>query len=139
MVKLTGVLRLGADAELVENPSWSNALIKFNAVHSGSYKDSSGNKLDTSLWVQCDYWVKSKAILPYLLKGAIVYIEGEPKSSGWVSKSTGAVQTSLGCNVKSLEIVSFVKKDELAYLAEDAKEEQKPKGFVLADEDDMPF
>ena len=140
MVKVIGVLTLGKDAELKEDPSWGSSLISFSAVHSKKYTNKKGEKVENSIWVNCEYWVKNTAILPYLKKGAVVYVEGEPKVNGWFNKGTEQVSTSLGCKIQSIDIVKFAEKKEAVHEGNALQQEpQEGRTFENAAEDDLPF
>jgi len=134
MVKLVGIVRIGKDAELITDPSWASSLIKFSGVHSRSYTNKQGEKVDSSLWIEFEYWTKKENLVEYFKKGTVLYVEGEPKSSGWYNKQTEQVNTKLTCKLFSFEFVPAQprKEDVTPVAAPDAK-------FEEAGEGDLPF
>ncbi len=76
MIKLQFIGRLGKDAQV--NNVNGKTVINFNVAHSEKYKDSKGEQHEKTTWVGCAYWTERTAIVPYLAKGTLVYVEGTP-------------------------------------------------------------
>lgn len=78
---LTG--RLGKDAELRETQGGTQV-----CAWSMAYDTGFGDK-KKSHWVKCALFGKRAATLqPYLLKGGLVEVVGEPVASAWLDKQT---------------------------------------------------
>ena len=76
MIKMQVIGNLGKDA--MSNVVNGKTVINFNVAHTEKYRDSSGANKENTTWVECAYWTDRTAILPYLLKGTQVYVEGAP-------------------------------------------------------------
>ena len=76
MIKLQIIGNLGKDA-LVNNVNGKN-VINFTVAHTERYKDAQGIQKDKTIWVDCAYWTERTAVAPYLKKGTMVFVEGQP-------------------------------------------------------------
>lgn len=82
---------LGKDA-ITKDVSGKN-VINFTVAHSEKYKDKNGQTVDKTVWVECAYWTDRTAIVPYLLKGTLVYVEGIPEAEAYKNKDGDAKAT----------------------------------------------
>lgn len=76
MIKQLLIGHLGKDA-IINNVN-GRSVINLSVAHSEKYKDSQGNQKNKTIWVDCSWWTERAAILPYLKKGTMVYVEGKP-------------------------------------------------------------
>lgn len=132
MIKLTAIGHLGKDA-IVNNVS-GKTVINFTVAHSENYKDSKGEKMTKTTWLECSNWTEKTAIAPYLKKGTQVYIEGTPEVKTF-SKADGSTGTSLAVRVLSIQLLSSG-----GGKTEDSKpaDSYKPAPQTATD-DDLPF
>jgi len=103
MIKLEIIGNLGRDA-VVTNVNGKN-VINFSVCHTESYKDVSGNKVQKSVWVDAAYWSDKTGIVPYLKKGAQVYVEGQPDSRAY-SNRQGMADSTITLRVHSIQLLS---------------------------------
>jgi single-strand DNA-binding protein len=67
---------LGKDA-IVNQVNGKN-VINFSVAHTKSYKNAQGQKIESTLWVDCAWWLDNTTVAQYLKKGTQVYVQGEP-------------------------------------------------------------
>lgn len=103
MIKLQAIGRIGKDCT-VNNVNGKN-VINFTVAHSERYKDSQGNQQDKTVWVDCAYWTDRTAIAPYLVKGAQVFVEGQPEVRTF-NKADGSTGVSMGLRVRDINLLS---------------------------------
>ena len=65
---------LGKDA--IANNVNRNTVINFSVASTERFKDAQGNIKDKTTWVECSQWTESTGLLPYIKKGAQVFVEG---------------------------------------------------------------
>ena len=94
--------RLGKDC-LVNNVN-GRSVINFTVAHSERYKDSQGNQLEKTIWVDCAYWTDRTAISPYLLKGTQVFVEGQPEVRSF-TKNDGSAGAALTLRVREIQLL----------------------------------
>src|SRR5579871_1706299 len=78
--------RTGKDPEVryLEN---NVAVAKFSLATSESYKDKSGNKVESTEWHNIVLWRGLAEVAEkYVRKGSLLYIEGRIKSRSWEDK-----------------------------------------------------
>jgi single-strand DNA-binding protein len=73
MLKVLVIGHLGKDATV--NNVNGKTVINFTVAHSEKYKDAQGDRQSKTTWVDCAWWSDRSAIVPYLKKGAQVYVE----------------------------------------------------------------
>lgn len=73
--KATLIGRLGKDSET--KTIKDKTLIRFSVATSETWKDNQGEKQEKTEWHNVGYWAKSAKLAEYLLKGALVYVEGK--------------------------------------------------------------
>lgn len=84
MIKLQIIGHLGKDC--TTNEVNGKTVINFPVAHSEKYRDSQGNQVERTTWVNCAYWTDRTAIAQYLKKGQLVYAEGNPEAEGYLNK-----------------------------------------------------
>lgn len=88
MIKLQIIGNLGKDC--IQNDVNGKHVINFNVAHSEKFKDSSGNLVEKTIWVNCAYWTDRTAIAQYLTKGKTVYVEGIPEADAYMKDNAPA-------------------------------------------------
>ena len=98
---LTG--HLGQDAE-VKVTNGKN-VINFSVAHTKYGKNAQGERTSTTLWVTCSYWVESTAIAPFLKKGTLVSVVGEPVLRTWTTQE-GKHGAAMNLTVSKVDLLS---------------------------------
>lgn len=102
MIKLQVVGNLGKDA-MVNNVN-GKSVINFNVAHTEKFKDAQGNQKDRTTWVDCAYWTDRTAVAPYLKKGTMVYVEGQPDVRSYTTQD-GRQGAALTLRVSSVQLL----------------------------------
>ena len=102
MIKLQAIGHLGKDAIL--NNANGKSVINFSVAHSEKIKDVHGNVKDKTIWVDCAYWTEKTAILPYLVKGIQVYVEGNPDVRAYTTNS-GVSGANLVLRITNIQLL----------------------------------
>jgi single-strand DNA-binding protein len=102
MIKLQIVGNLGGDC--IQKEVNGKTVINFNVAHTEKYKDSQGNQVDKTTWVNCAYWTDRTAIAQYLTKGQLVFAEGAPEADGYTNKE-GQVAATLRMRVLNIQLL----------------------------------
>lgn len=108
MIKLQVIGHLGKDC--TTNVVNGKNVINFSVAHSERYKDASGTQKEKTTWVECAYWTDRTAIAPYLKKGQLVYVEGNPEARAY-QKADGSAASSLTVRVGSVQLLGGAKGD----------------------------
>jgi single-strand DNA-binding protein len=108
MIKLQVIGHLGKDC--TTNVVNGKNVINFSVAHSERYKDASGVQKEKTTWVECAYWTDRTAIAPYLKKGQLVYVEGNPESRAY-QKADGTSASSLSMRISSVQLLGGAKGD----------------------------
>jgi len=132
MIKLQIIGHLGKDAEVREVNG--KKVISFNVAHSERFKDSAGNLQSKTQWVSCSYWTDSTGVLPYLIKGKLVYVEGTPSVDAYMSSAQNQPAASLNLRVLRVELLGGGDSNQDA--GNQTKDKEEP---VHVQEDDLPF
>lgn len=121
---LTG--HLGQDAEVkVTN---GRNVINFSVAHTKYGKNAQGERTSTTLWVNCAYWVESTAIAPFLKKGTLVSVVGEPALRTWTTQE-GKHGAAMSLTVSKVDLLS---KPEQPATAAAPAETTRPAGMDVA-------
>jgi single-strand DNA-binding protein len=102
MVKADVIGNIGMDA-MVNNVNGKN-VINFSLAHTEKYKDAQGVQRDKTLWVRCSYWVERTSIAPYLKKGTMVYVCGQPEVGVYQDKN-GKWQAEFKLRVSQIQLL----------------------------------
>ena len=108
MIKLQVIGHLGKDC--TTNVVNGKNVINFSVAHSERYKDASGVQKEKTTWVECAYWSDKTAIAPYLKKGQLVFVEGNPEAKAY-QKGDGTAASSLTMRVSSIQLLGGNKGD----------------------------
>src|SRR5690606_11959856 len=109
MIELKIIGRLGSDA--ISKDINGQKVINFSLAHSHSYTNSRGEKIESTTWVRCEYWVKKDTLTQYLLKGGLVYCSGMPKVYAW-QKEDRTIASTLQLRVTDLQLLGGTKKHD---------------------------
>lgn len=135
MLQLTAIGHLGQDAEL-RNFNGQN-VINFSVPHSKKY-EKAGQQMQETIWIQCSRWTESTGILPYLKKGQLVCVIGEPSVRTY-KNSQGVVCAQMQMKVSHIELLGGRKEDPSAAastaVAQPAAAPELPSEIA----DDLPF
>ena len=102
MIKLQAIGNLGKDAQV--NQVNGKNVINFTVAHTERYRDSSGGQKEKTTWVECAYWTDRTGVVPYLKRGAQVYVEGTPEVRQF-TRTDGTAGATLSLRVLSLQLV----------------------------------
>jgi len=130
MIKLSAIGHLGKDA--TTNTVNSKTVINFSLAHSEKYKNAQGEQVDKSIWVECAYWQDKTSIVPYLKKGTLVYVEGQPEAQSY-QKNDGSTGVKLVCRVSNVQLLGS--KDSDSGNASAPQQASEPSKLI----DDTPF
>lgn len=101
-MNLTGVARLGRDAEL--RTAGQQSVTSLSLAYNYGRKDEQGNK--PTQWVEADLWGKqAEALAPYLLKGKQVFVVVDEIHNEQFQTRDGGTGTKLKGRIISIELV----------------------------------
>jgi single-strand DNA-binding protein len=103
MIKLTLIGNLGRDAILRDVQG--KHVISFSVAHTEKYKDSTGAQKDKTVWVECSYWSERINLVPFLKKGGLIYVEGQPHIDVYENK-VGEKVAGIKLRVTLVQILS---------------------------------
>ena len=140
MIKLQVIGNLGKDC-IVKEVNGKN-VINFSVVHNEKYKDSQGQLVEKSIWVECAYWTDRTGIVPYLKKGQLIYAEGTPEADAYLNKD-GQAASTLRMRVQSVQLLGGSKENNSTgggYVNAAVAQPVAPAPQTLpAGQDDLPF
>ncbi len=102
MIKMQVIGNLGKDC--VVNTVNGKNVINFTVAHTEKYKDSQGTQQEKTTWVDCAYWTDRTAIAPYLMKGQLVFAEGQPEARSF-QRNDGTPGSSLSLRVRDIQLL----------------------------------
>lgn len=134
---------LGRDAEV--HTHGGEVVVSFSIAHTDKHKDGNGNVVQKTTWVSCSWWTDRQAIVQYLKKGQMCWVEGFPEAKLWKDKSSGEPKAFLNMRVLGLQLVgggSPAENNQSALSPQQAAP-QTQQGYVpmqtVADDDSLPF
>lgn len=147
MLELKIIGRLGSDA--ISKEINGQKVINFSLAHSHSYTNAQGQKVESTTWVRCEYWVKKDTLTQYLQKGGLVYCSGIPKVYAW-QKEDRSIASTLQMRVTDLQLLSGTKRsdegnvssreaDHLNSAAGGETPNFTPVAAAVGEPDDLPF
>jgi single-strand DNA-binding protein len=143
MIKMQVIGNLGKDC-VVNNVNGKN-VINFTVAHTEKYKDSQGVQQEKTTWVDCAYWTDRTAIAPYLMKGQLVFVEGQPEARSF-QRNDGTPGSSLSLRVRDIQLLGGRKDNSVggSYQQSSAPAYSQPAAAPAASEvnepvDDLPF
>jgi single-strand DNA-binding protein len=139
MIKLQIIGNLGKDC--VVNTVNSKSVINFTVAHTEKYKDSQGVNQEKTTWADCAYWTDRTAIAPYLMKGQLVFVEGQPEARSF-QRNDGTPGASLSVRVREIQLLGGRKDSSGLPLAANPQSSQmnEPAPANIGEaSDDLPF
>jgi len=103
MINLSLIGYLGSDAKV--KVLEDKKVASFSVAVTKSYKDRNGLKTEKTIWVDCSMW-HGENVFPYLKKGTMVYVQGEPTTAAWSDRETGELKKSQGLTVGELHLLA---------------------------------
>jgi single-strand DNA-binding protein len=107
MLSLTAIGHIGKDAELKDVNG--KKVIRFSLCVDQSYKNKEGVKVEKTTWIDCNFWNQEK-IAPYLKKGTMIFVSGEPGTHGYMSKDNAIVSLQT-LTIQTLELLNTKKEN----------------------------
>lgn len=116
-----------------------------------SYKGKDGQKVDSTVFVECTLWGKTAELAgQYLAKGKPVMFEGRLKLDQWDDKETGKKRSKLGVIVESMQFLGSpsggkdAPQEETQQRPQAQRQQAPPKQQSFYDDnsaggDDVPF
>jgi single-strand DNA-binding protein len=98
---------IGQDAVARDVAGAKQTAIGFSVAYSERYTDAQGIKHERTTWVECTLWRdKDKlGIVPYLVKGQLVHVEGRVEAASYLHKETGELTQKLRLRVKEVTLL----------------------------------
>ena len=86
----------------------SRTLISFSVAEDDSYIGKDGNKVERTIWHNCQLWVKQgkTGAIKVLEVGNFVYLEGKARATAWINKEGKAIP-SLELIVDDFKILKY--------------------------------
>ena len=107
LLQLNAIGFLAKDA--VINSHNENKVINFTVAVNEQYKKD-GEKREKTTFIDCAYWTDKTGIVPHLLKGTMVHIQGSPESK-LVEPPEGKPYAKLSLKISSVNLLSSSKKN----------------------------
>ena len=104
MLKAEIIGTIGADAEGKDFSG--KKYVSFSVACNDYAKDQQGNRTETTTWVSVLWYGEGGGLLPYLKKGAKVFIRGNLKAKAYTDKQ-GAAQASININANEVQLCGF--------------------------------
>lgn len=104
MLKAEIIGTIGADAEVKDFSG--KKYVSFSVACNDYAKDQQGNRTETTTWVSVLWSGDGGGLLPYLKKGAKVFIRGNLKAKVYTDKQ-GATQASININAFEVQLCGF--------------------------------
>ena len=104
MLKAEIIGTIGADAEIKDFSG--KKYVSLSVACNDYAKDQQGNRTETTTWVSVLWYGDGGGLLPYLKKGAKVFIRGNLKAKAYTDKQ-GASQASININANEIHLCGF--------------------------------
>lgn len=104
MLKAEIIGTIGADAEVRDFSG--KKYVSLSVACNDYSKDQQGNRTETTTWVSVLWYGDGGGLLPYLKKGAKVFIRGNLKAKAYTDKQ-GASQASININANEVQLCGF--------------------------------
>lgn len=143
MLKIQMIGHIGRDAEVHTHSG--EVVVNFSVAHTDKYKDGDGQVVNKATWVSCSWWTDRQAIVQYLKKGQMVWIEGVPEAKLWKDKKSGEAKAFLNMRVLGLQLVGGGRSADNSQSAPAPQQaaQQTQQGYVPmqtgVDDTDLPF
>lgn len=105
MLIATLIGNLGANAEI--RSADGREFVSFRVAHNDSYKGADGNRVESSMWVDCTMSCSNgrPAVLPYLTKGTAVCVVGQVSTRVYSSEKDRCMKAGLKIHVQRVELI----------------------------------
>lgn len=105
MLIATLIGNLGANAEI--KSADGREFVTFRVAHNDSYKGADGNRVESSMWVDCTMSCSNgrPAVLPYLTKGTAVCVVGQVSTRVYSSEKDRCMKAGLKIHVQRVELI----------------------------------
>ena len=105
MLIATLIGNLGANAEI--KSADGREFVTFRVAHNDSYKGADGNRVESSMWVDCTMSCANgrPAVLPYLTKGTAVCVVGQVSTRVYCSEKDRCMKAGLKIHVQRVELI----------------------------------
>ncbi len=100
--KFIGIGNLGQNAE--SRQVGQSTVIKFSIAMTERFKDSQGQVQERTEWADVEYW-GSPGILPYLVTGQQVYVEGSLRTDKWQDQQTGQWRSATKVRARTVQLL----------------------------------
>ncbi|RPE12333.1 single-stranded DNA-binding protein [Chitinophaga lutea] len=126
MIKLQLMGRLGQNA--TEHAVNGKTVINFSVAHNEKFKNAQGMQQERVVWVNCAMW-EPGAVMPYLVQGKAVYLEGMPAVNLYRTNA-GEAKAEMKVRVTFLQLLPD---------GRNGAENQELEPAVSQPADDLPF
>lgn len=103
MLKFAVIGNLGSDARIEE--SNGRKFVSFNVAHNDRFQDSNGAVHESITWVSCALNGDGGKLLPFLVKGRQVYVEGKGSTRVYSSPTLRRMVAGLNIAVDRIELI----------------------------------
>lgn len=130
VIKMYCTGNLGKDC--VTNSVNGKNVINFSIAVGQKYKNSQGEYVEKTTWVDAAYWSDNTKIADYLLKGQQVFVEGTPEVKTY-QKSDGGMGASLSLRVSNIQLLGG--KPQATQTQQPVNREE----YIGTNDDSLPF
>lgn len=103
MLKIAVIGNLGSDARIEE--SNGHKFVSFNVAHNDRFQDANGAVHESITWVSCALNGDGGKLLPFLVKGRQVYVEGKGSTRVYSSPTLRRMVAGLNIAVDRIELI----------------------------------
>lgn len=101
MLKVEIIGNIGADAEVKEFNG--KKYVSFSVAHTEYQKDEQGNRTDQTTWVSVLWFGEGSGLLPYLKRGAKVFVRGNLKVKMYTDRN-GKQQAAINVSASEVQL-----------------------------------
>lgn len=107
MLKTQMIGHIGQDAVAKVVSGYDKQAVSFTVAHTERYKNAQGTPTEKTTWIECTMWRTKEqlAVVPYLVKGQLVYLEGKIEAASYVDKETGELKQKLRLNLQDVQLL----------------------------------
>ncbi len=126
MIKLQLMGRLGQNAS--EHAVNGKTVLNFSVAHNEKFRNAQGELQERVVWVSCAMW-EPGAVMPFLVQGKAVYLEGVPAVNQYRSNA-GEAKAEMKVRVTFLQLLPD---------GRNGSDNQEMAPAVSQPADDLPF